>query len=579
MKRLFKEIEITAGGGNIALTANSPVTTYIINGSDVTLTSGLTVTLATPSKACEVHIMWIQNVTIGVRGSITILGNAISRDLVGGVAFRAVYSGSAWKVFAYYPESQGTVAVDNSNVAYVNYDLTANDTNKKVFKTYADAISFITTAGTATTDNHWTVKMPSGYCDEAITLKQYIDIQGTAGTKIKSVTSNVAFVSSNVYDSVVYDCAIETAYVAEAKTANFVRCQIANITPVLGAGAGQLLLTDCTIKSADFSNSESIYDWSGNKFYATDGNILMSGITHNVKDSEIVAYGANNVSLPDSMINCFISIPTITTTRKTSISGGKVVATTITAGADLSLLNTDIGAADVTMATATNLTKNAVVSSGTITLNGTATKDDLNNAWNSGVATDISATAWNGGIANGSTSTALNAAVSNGNNSLAAIDSTSNGNYSAAISASTTDGEYSFAACHGTTLYDFGVALNYGVAGAINSTAIGKGSQTYSYTEIALGAYNTSYIPVSPDGFDASDRQLVVGCGQAGSPLDAMTIYKSGKMKLLNVLNLTPLAGLPAAIDSEMGDVAVKDDGTIWFFDGSAWQEIQFVAP
>ena len=236
-----------------------------------------------------------------------------------------------------------------ANVAYVNYDITTNDTAKRVFKTYADAVSYISGLGTATTNNHWTVKMPSGYCDEAITLKQYIDIQGTAGTKIKSVTSNVAFVSSNVYDSVVYDCAIGTAYVAEAKTANFVRCKIANITPILGAGAGQLLLTDCTIKSADFSNSESIYDWSGNKFYATDGNILMSGITHNVKDSDIVAYSGNNISLPDSMINCFISIPTITTTRETSILGGKVVATTISAGADLSLLNADIGAANLTI--------------------------------------------------------------------------------------------------------------------------------------------------------------------------------------------------------------------------------------
>jgi hypothetical protein len=558
MKRLFKEIEITAGGGNIALTANSPVTTYIINGSDVTLTSGLTVTLATPSKACEVHIMWIQNVTIGVRGSITILGNAISRDLVGGVAFRAVYSGSAWKVFAYYPESQGTVAVDNSNVAYVNYDLTANDTNKKVFKTYADAISFITTAGTATTDNHWTVKMPSGYCDEAITLKQYIDIQGTAGTKIKSVTSNVAFVSSNVYDSVVYDCAIKTAYVAEAKTANFVRCQIANITPVLGAGAGQLLLTDCTIKSADFSNSESIYDWSGNKFYATDGNILMSGITHNVKDSEIVAYGANNVSLPDSMINCFISIPTITTTRKTSISGGKVVATTITAGADLSLLNTDIGAADVTMATATNLTKNAVVSSGTITLDGTSTKKDLGAGWNGGDNSGKNATAFGTDTeASGDDSIAMgNRTIASGTSSLAA-------------------GVYAESSGH--TSFAIGSEV---VSSGDRSLAIGNNGEAPSYAETVMGHYSTTYVPSSAVAWDAEDRLFVIGNGTSDiARADALIVYKSGKVKLQNILNLTPLSALPAAIDSEMGDIAVKDDGTIWFFDGSAWQEIQFVAP
>lgn len=577
MKKLYKEYTLTAGGGTLTFKANSLNDYYLINGGAVTLTSGLTIAVDAATKNNVVRIYWLQDTTIGGGGSITILGNNVPINIIGGIMFTCVYNGTTWDIFQTPAEDYDAATIELANVAYVNPDITTDDTKKRVFSTVGAAQDYIiNTAGTATTNNHWTIKVSSGYIDEAITLKAYIDVQLSLGTKVKSVTSNVPFVSSNVYDSVVYDGYVETAYVAEAKTANFVRCKIGSITPVLGAAAGQLLLTDCTIKSADFSNSESIFDWSGNKFYATDGNILMSGITHNVKDSEIVAYSGNNISLPDSMINCFIGIPTITTTRATSIAGGKVVATTINAGADLSLLNTDIGAANLTMATGTNLVRNATKSSGTITLDGTATKADLDNVWNDGVATDISATAWNGSTANGSTSTALNNAVSNGNNSLAAVDSISNGNYSAAFSGSTTDGEYSFAACHGTTNDNFGVALNYGVTNSENSTAIGKASQTYSYGEIAIGAYNTSYVPTSTTTWEDADRLFVIGNGVSGAESDALIILKSGEASFLNqvnigtILHLEPQDALPVS-GMKKGDIVVLTTGVIYFYNGTDW--------
>jgi hypothetical protein len=556
MKKLYKEYTLTAGGGTLTLKANALNDYYLINGGAVTLTSGLTIATDVASKNNVIRIYWLQDTTIGGGGSITILGNNVPINIIGGIMFTCVYNGTTWDVFQTPAENYDAAILELSNIAYVNYDITTDDTAKRVFKTYADAVSYISGLGTATTNNHWTIKLPSGYCDEAITLKAYIDVQGAAGTKIKSVVSNVAFVSDNVYDSVVYDCAIATAYVAEAKTANFVRCKFGSIRPVLGAAAGQVLLTDCTVKSADFSNSESIYDWSGNKFYATEGNILMSGITHNVKDSEIVAYGANNISLPDSMINCFISIPTITTTRATSIAGGKVVATTISAGADLSLLNTDIGAANLTMADATALVTSATKSSGTITLDGTATSKDLGASLNGGDGSGKNATAFG-------------------------IDTVASGDYSVAMgSRSIASGTASLAAgvyaeSSGHTSFAIGSEVT---SSGVRSFAIGNNGEALSYAETVMGHYSTTYVPLSTVAWDVEDRLFVIGNGTSDiARADALIIYKNGRAKLQNILNLTPLSALPAAIDSEMGDIAVLDDGTIHFFDGTDWGQITVV--
>jgi hypothetical protein len=556
MKKLYKEYTLTAGGGTLTLKANALNDYYLINGGAVTLTSGLTIATDVASKNNVIRIYWLQDTTIGGGGSITILGNNVPINIIGGIMFTCVYNGTTWDVFQTPAENYDAAILELSNIAYVNYDITTDDTAKRVFKTYADAVSYISGLGTATTNNHWTIKLPSGYCDEAITLKAYIDVQGAAGTKIKSVVSNVAFVSDNVYDSVVYDCAIATAYVAEAKTANFVRCTFKNIKPVFGAGAGQLLITDSIIKSADFSNSESIYDWSGNKFYATEGNILISGVTHNVKDSEIVAYGGNNVSLPDSMINCFISIPTITTTRATSIAGGKVVATTITAGADLSLLNTDIGAANLTMADATVLTTNVIKSSGTVTLDGTATKAELGASWNDGIATGEDSTAFNAGIASGvravawNTGTASDEAAVAFNQGVASNQDSVAWNYAdvagqeatgwnggiasgreaTAFNYATASGQSSVAWNEGTATAYRAVAWNYGTANGYRSTAVGTGVVAQSYLETAVGQYNTNDAAASINSWNTADKLWSVGNGTSDiARSDALVILKNGK--------------------------------------------------
>jgi len=80
-----------------------------------------------------------------------------------------------------------------SNVAHVNYDASTNDTVLRIFKTYADAITWINTQTAPTDSTKWTVVMPSGYCNEAVLLDTNIYVSGQAGTFIRSVGSSVDF--------------------------------------------------------------------------------------------------------------------------------------------------------------------------------------------------------------------------------------------------------------------------------------------------------------------------------------------------------------------------------------------------
>ena len=73
MKKLFKEYTVTSGGGTITLKRDSLYDFYLITGDAVTITSGLTITVDTPTTNNPIKIIWKQPVTIGAGGSITIL--------------------------------------------------------------------------------------------------------------------------------------------------------------------------------------------------------------------------------------------------------------------------------------------------------------------------------------------------------------------------------------------------------------------------------------------------------------------------------------------------------------------------
>ncbi len=91
-------------------------------------------------------------------------------------------------------------------------------------------------------------------------------------------------------------------------------------------------------------------------------------------------------------------------------------------------------------------------------------------------------------------------------------------------------GGYSFVSGYNTMAGRHAFATGYySTASGTNSYASGRNINSLSYSEFALGTYNTLYTPVSVDAWNSADRLFVIGNGESlGNESDAMVILKNG---------------------------------------------------
>ena len=476
MKKNFKQLAaVTASGASVTLVNNGVNDFYQIAGDDVTLTAGYAIGINFATKDCVIKIYVAQNITIGTGGSITILGKAVTESLLEGVMLECIYNGTDWDIYrmqsADYQQVYSIKPYPHV-IEIVPTILTGSSVTQQ-YPTIADAHTFIATEGTATADNHWTLRLPSGYVNEDVVGMAYVDYQGVSGTRLKSFTSGAAYTSANERDSIVSNCIIDSVNVAQAKAVTFKDCFIKNYAPVSAASTGYVDMQRCTVNQGDFSNTDSSQVWQSNKFIAKTGNILLAGMTNKIKDC-VINEDSNSITLPTLLENCSIDIDAITISTATTIIGGQLNATAITGNADLTLvaLSTD---AIIAMSTGTELNTPAT-STGAVTLAGTATKASGDNIWNGGVATDPTATAWNNGTASESSSTAWNGGTASGDHSTAWSSGTASGVLSTAWNEGTASGDGATAWNYGNAIGDRSTAWSNGIASGVLSTAWNGGT-------------------------------------------------------------------------------------------------------
>jgi hypothetical protein len=112
---------------------------------------------------------------------------------------------------------------------------------------------------------------------------------------------------------------------------------------------------------------------------------------------------------------------------------------------------------------------------------------------------------------------------------------TASGVRSTAIGAWTTaSGSYSTALGYSTT------------ASGYMSTAMNYGTSALSGYETVIGRYNANYTPLSPTGWDSSDKLFVIGNGTTDAArANAFTVLKNGRIGLQSVTNPTYALELP----------------------------------
>ena len=98
MRKLYKEFEIAKGGGTITIASGDINSSYLIAGSDVTLTSNLTITVDSNHKGNEIRIFWNQKVTRD-SSTVTILGKTVEQAILEDMLIICSYNGTDWNVW------------------------------------------------------------------------------------------------------------------------------------------------------------------------------------------------------------------------------------------------------------------------------------------------------------------------------------------------------------------------------------------------------------------------------------------------------------------------------------------------
>ena len=199
---------------------------------------------------------------------------------------------------------------DFNNVAYVNYDIPGDLESKLIFSSYANAVVWINENGSPSSENHWTIVMPSGYCDEDVVADEFIDIQGHVGTVIGTVNSKVVGTGKNVYDVTIRNCVIDTLFVDEAKIMSIEDCVINRVEPVNDADDGYLNINNSTILGGDFSNTTGLLPWKNNMFLALESdieNLISVGDTIEFQGCVFISrptyFTHSIIELPDKIYN------------------------------------------------------------------------------------------------------------------------------------------------------------------------------------------------------------------------------------------------------------------------------------
>ena len=132
MKRLFKEIAITSSAGTITLNATDMTNEYCIIGSDVTINTGLNITMAGMSKGHGVIIYWSQKVIRGAN-NIVVFGKTLSSPVVNDEIIFAAYNGTTWDVWELPAALDKLLVKDDNNAVTWGTNSTATETDATAF--------------------------------------------------------------------------------------------------------------------------------------------------------------------------------------------------------------------------------------------------------------------------------------------------------------------------------------------------------------------------------------------------------------------------------------------------------------
>jgi len=202
-------------------------------------------------------------------------GELLKLYIIGTNAYKyATVGGSPIQVFA---NGTYTETMKLSNTVWVNLDLAINDLANRVFKTVADAQTWITAnGGTLSTTNTWTIKLPSGLITESLVKLPFIEFEVSAGTIIDELTSGVAYsTNADLSKARINNLQINTLTIPSGMCMTLLGCISNSI--IIEDDTARLFVSGSYCTTLDLGNSECEFD-----------NSMILGVITNYNDTEFV---------------------------------------------------------------------------------------------------------------------------------------------------------------------------------------------------------------------------------------------------------------------------------------------------
>lgn len=139
-----------------------------------------------------------------------------------------------------------------SNTVWVNEDLLADDTERRIFMSYDNAKEWVIANGSLSDTNPWQVMLPGGIIP-SVTVIANLNVSGIDGTIIDDLIFDVTYVDmESIKFGYVSTVRVNNLIVPEGKCGGLFNSIVIDATPA--TGASYLMLANCIVLNGDFDN-------------------------------------------------------------------------------------------------------------------------------------------------------------------------------------------------------------------------------------------------------------------------------------------------------------------------------------
>lgn len=170
----------------------------------------------------------------------------------------------------------GSSVIATNNTCWVNTTLETSNPTLRLFKNYADALSWIIANGSPSEENPWQIILPAGNVGNIIISNAFIRIVGNQNTYIQNLSSTLEFSLMNIITSLIMNVNIANITSHRNTLIALDNCKVFNIafeTVIPDNVPGYLFAVNSTFLSGDFNHITPALPFKNCTFFSQEISI------------------------------------------------------------------------------------------------------------------------------------------------------------------------------------------------------------------------------------------------------------------------------------------------------------------